>query len=46
MGSASLADLCDFDSSEGDRVLLRKEEVASVRWLREEMALKTWGLEK
>lgn len=27
-------------------MVVRKEEVASSRWLREEMALKTWGPEK
>lgn len=27
-------------------MLVKKEEVARSRWLREEMALETWGLEK
>lgn len=46
MDSVTFANLSDADSSEGRRMLVKKEEVARSRWLREEMALKTWGLEK
>lgn len=42
----SFANLCDVDSSEGSRMLVQKEEVTRLRWLRKEMALGTWGLQK
>lgn len=42
----SFANLCDVDSSERRRILVQKEEVTRLRWLRKEMALRTWGLQK
>lgn len=46
MDSVSLAYLCGSDTSEGGRMPVKKEEVASSKWLREEIILKAWGLEK
>lgn len=40
MDSVTFAHLTDADSSEG-RMLVKKEEVARLRWQKEEMALKT-----